>query len=176
MPNITAIGICRFKSICSVSKWEVHHTYKCADWCMTNHVQDLILSCMFLRSFSHWGRVTHIYISKLTIIDSDDGFSLGRRQAIILINTRILFILTQGTNFGEILSGIHSFSFKKMHLKMSSTKWRLFCLGLNDRMHWVLSIFQSHPCFRVCLQAASTQWWYLMYHSLYRSLNLFHVC
>ena len=36
-----------------------------------------------------------------------------------------------GTNFTEILVEIHAFSFKKMHLKMSSGKWRPFCLGLN---------------------------------------------
>ena len=36
-----------------------------------------------------------------------------------------------GTNFSEILIEIHEFSFNKMHLKMSSAKWRLFGLGLN---------------------------------------------
>ena len=30
-----------------------------------------------------------------------------------------------GTNFSEILIAIEAFSFKKMHLKMSSAKWRL---------------------------------------------------
>ena len=35
------------------------------------------------------------------------------------------------TNFSEILIEIHTFSFKEMHLKMSSAKWRLVCLGLN---------------------------------------------
>ena len=35
---------------------------------------------------THWGRVTHIYVSKLTIIDSDNGFALMRCQAIIWIN------------------------------------------------------------------------------------------
>ena len=35
---------------------------------------------------THWGRVTHIYVSKLTIIDSDNGLSPGRRQAIIWTN------------------------------------------------------------------------------------------
>ena len=33
---------------------------------------------------THWGRVTHICVSKLTIIGSDNGLSPGRRQAIIL--------------------------------------------------------------------------------------------
>ena len=53
------------------------------------------------------------------------------RQAIIWTNAGILLIRTLGTNFSEILSEIHAFSFKKMHLKMSSAKWRPFCLGLN---------------------------------------------
>ena len=72
---------------------------------------------------THWGRVTHICVSKLTIIGSDNGLAPGRRQTIIWTN--------DGTNFSEILIGIQTFSFKKMHLKMSSAKWRPFCLGLN---------------------------------------------
>ena len=32
---------------------------------------------------THWGRVTHICVSKLTIIGSYNGLSPGRRQAII---------------------------------------------------------------------------------------------
>ena len=84
---------------------------------------------------THWGRVTHICVSKLTIIGSDNGLSPGRRQAIIRINAGILLIRTLGTNFGEILSKIGAFSFKKMHLKMSSAKWRPFCLGLSVLSH-----------------------------------------
>ena len=62
------------------------------------------------------------YLSKLTIIDSDNGLSPGRRQAIIWTNAGILLIGTLGTNFSEILGEIYTFSFKKMHLKMSSVK------------------------------------------------------
>ena len=75
--------------------------------------------------------MTHICVRKLTITGSDNGLSPGRRQAIIWINVGILLIRTLGTNFSEILSEIHAFSFKKMHLKMSSAKWRPFSLGLN---------------------------------------------
>ena len=32
---------------------------------------------------THWGRVTHICVSKLPIVDSDNGLSPGWRQAII---------------------------------------------------------------------------------------------
>ena len=79
---------------------------------------------------THWGRVTHICVSKLTIIGSDSGLSPGRRQAIIWISAIILLIGFLGTNFSHILIRIQTFSFKKMQLK-SSAKWRPFCPGLN---------------------------------------------
>ena len=85
-----------------------------------------------LNELIHRGRVTHICISKLTIIGSDNGLSPGQRQAIIWTNAGILLIQTFGTNSSEILNAIHIFSFKKMHLQMSSAKWRLFRLGLNE--------------------------------------------
>ena len=75
--------------------------------------------------------MTHICVSKLTIIVPDNGLSPSRRQAIIWTNAGILLIRTSATNFSKILSEIHIVSFKKMHLKMSSAKWRPFCLGLN---------------------------------------------
>ena len=80
---------------------------------------------------THWGRVTHICVSKQTIIGSDNGLSPGRRQAIIWTNAGILLIGTLGTNFSQILFEIRIFSFKKMGLKVSSAKWRPCCLGLN---------------------------------------------
>ena len=73
----------------------------------------------------------HICVSKSTIIVPDNGLSPGRRQAIIWTNAEIWLVRTLGTNFSEILSEIHIFSFKNMHLKMSSAKWQPFYLGLN---------------------------------------------
>ena len=93
---------------------------------------------------THWGRVTHICIGKLTIIASDNGLSPGRRQAIIWTNAGILLIGPQGTNFSEMLIEIHKFSFKKIHLKMSSGKRRPSCLGLNVLTHRGLKIFHIH--------------------------------
>ena len=75
--------------------------------------------------------MTHICVGKLVIIVSGNGLSPVRRQAIIRTNAGILLIGPLGTNFSEILLEIHGFSFKKMHLKMPSRKWRPFCLGLN---------------------------------------------
>ena len=83
---------------------------------------------------THWGRVTHICFSKLSITGSDNGLLPGWCQAIIWTNTGILVIEPLGTNPSEILIKIHTFSFKKMHLKISSGKCRPFCLGLNMLM------------------------------------------
>ena len=67
----------------------------------------------------HWGRATHICVSKLTIIGS----------AIIWTNVGILLIRALGTNFNEILMETYAFSFKTMHLKMSSGKSRPQCVN-----------------------------------------------
>ena len=66
------------------------------------------------------------------IIGSDNGLLPVRCQAIIWTNAGILLIWPLGTNFNEMLIEIHAFSFKKTGLKMSSAKWRLFGLGLNE--------------------------------------------
>ena len=73
--------------------------------------------------------MTHICVSKQTIIVSDNGLSPGRCQAIIWTNAGILLIGLLGINSSEILIEIYTFS--KMHLKMSYGKWLPFCLGLN---------------------------------------------
>ena len=83
------------------------------------------------QALTHWGRVTHICVIKLTIIGSDNGLSPGRRQAIIWTNAGILLIGPLGTNFSENLIEILKLSFTKIRLKVSSAKCRPFCLGLN---------------------------------------------
>ena len=92
------------------------------DWLV---IVEFILSVSITLILTHWGRVT------LSILGSDNGLSPGRRQAIIRTNAGLLLIGTLGTNFSEIIGEIHTFSFKEMHLKMSSAKWRPFSLGLN---------------------------------------------
>ena len=57
-------------------------------------------------SLTHWGRVTHICVGKLTITASDNGLSPGRRQAIIWTNAGILLIGPLGSNFSEIVIAI----------------------------------------------------------------------
>ena len=86
---------------------------------------------MEMKFLTHWGRVTDICVSKLTIIGSDNCLSPGRCQAIIRTNAGMLLIGPCGTKFHEILIESQIFSFKKMHFKMASAKWRPFSLGLN---------------------------------------------
>ena len=87
-------------------------------WCRTlvQFVVELKVkapSCVIYEHFgyylTHWGRVTHICGSKLTIIGSDDGLSPGWRQAIIWTNGGILLIRTFRTHFSEIISEILTF-------------------------------------------------------------------
>ena len=59
----------------------------------------------------------YIYNMYITIIGSDNGFPLGRHQAIIWINAGILLIRSSGANYSEILIKIYIFLLKKMHLK-----------------------------------------------------------
>ena len=111
------------------------------------------LRATVLHHLTHWGRVTHICVSKLTIIGSDNGLSPGRRQAIIWTNTGILLIGPLGTNFSEILIEILIFSFKKMRLKVSSAKRRPFCLGLN-----VLTYTYMYMCYiQLCIPFSPEQ-------------------
>ena len=119
--------------------------------CHRNPNEEVTLSML---SLTHWGRVTHIYVGKLTIIDSDNGLSPGRCQAIIWTSAEILLIGPLGTNSSQIVVGIQNISIKKIHLKVSSAKWRPFCLGFNvliTSCHWSLVLaswpFISPPVF-----------------------------
>ena len=99
---------------------------------------------------THWGQVTHIWVNEFTIIHSDYGLLPGRPQAIIWTNAWILLIRTLGTHCSEIVIRNETFAFKKMHLKISSAKWRSFCLSLN-----VLSIIKK----LYTLNNIGSWWW-----------------
>ena len=64
------------------------------------HIWGLVAVCP--QALTHWGRMTHICVSKLTITGSDNGLSPERHQAIIWTNAEILLIGPLGTNFSEI--------------------------------------------------------------------------
>ena len=58
---------------------------------------------VFATALIHWGRMTHICVSNLTVTGLDDGLSPGRCQAIIWTNDGILLFRPSGTNFSENL-------------------------------------------------------------------------
>ena len=72
-------------------------------------------------------------------------------------NAGILLIGPLGTNFSKILIEILTFSLKKMHLKMSSAKWRSFCLGPNVLIANNLDSSHAHiPMHRGCFNGIGT--------------------
>ena len=99
--------------------------------------EDILIICICSLSWpnklflTHWGRVTHICVSKLTILGSDNGLFPGRCQAIIWTNSGIMLMGSLETNFDENLIKIQQFPFNYMHWKMSPGKWRPLRLGLN---------------------------------------------
>ena len=88
---------------------------------------DILFDCLL----THWGRVTHICVRYLTTISSDNGLSPGRRQAITCTNAEVSLIGSLWTNFSEVWIEIPTFSYKKIRFKLSSAKWRPFCVCLN---------------------------------------------
>ena len=126
-PSIThpRINIHTFLNISHIKSSNYKSALKCVSK-ISAHIRGSVLT--------HWGRITQICVSKLTIAGSDNGLSPGRRQAIIWTNAGILLIGPLAINFSEILIEIQIFSFKKMYLKLPSVKWRLLRLGLNVLM------------------------------------------
>ena len=134
MRNTTSVGVFGQFEIKSLYEHTSEHFHHKCSWLKSWNI--LIWKTQVWNSSSwqllgvdeltHWGRVTHICVVKLTIIGADNGLSPGRRQAIIWTNAGILLIGPLGTNFIEILIGIQIFSFTKMRLKVSPAKWHPF--------------------------------------------------
>ena len=107
---------------------EFHKEFK--SFCSWENVFCKMAAILSLTVSTHWGRRTHLCVSKLTNIGSDNGLSPSRRQAIIWTNAGILLTGPLETNFSEIFIKIHIISFKKMLLKVLSGEWQPFCLSL----------------------------------------------
>ena len=76
---------------------------------INDHVSTLLKYVIISFHLTHWGRVTHICIGKLSDIGSDNGLSPGSRQAITWTNVGILLIRPLRTNFSEFLIEIQTF-------------------------------------------------------------------
>ena len=81
--------------------------------------------------------MTHICVSKINIIGSDNGLSPGRRQAIIWTNAGILLIGPCGNKFLEIL--IQENAFQNVVWKMAAILSRPQCV---DGYSWLSSFYQ----------------------------------
>ena len=91
------------------NQWDETNTSKTLIAKMKRNVCILAVA-NFSASLTHWGRVPHLCVSKLTNIGSDNGLSPRRRQAIIWTNAAILLIRPLGTNVREkINSNVHIF-------------------------------------------------------------------
>ena len=78
--------------------------------------------CSSFSALTHWGWVTHMCFSKLTIIGSDNGLSPGRCQAVIWTNAGMLLIGPLGTNFSDILILLSHFHSRKC---ISNVVWKM---------------------------------------------------
>ena len=109
--------------------------------------------------------MTHIRVSKLNIISSDNGLSPGQCQAIILINAGILLTGPLGTNFSEISIWIYIFSFKKMPLKLSSGYWWPFCLSFNAIKLKTGPFTAEQGCVHLMPTAGREEWHICYFHN-----------
>ena len=102
------IWICRIRH-CVINPYTAEPGYRqnYGDHVLTTNASLLLCNelsaAIKLSDLTHWGRVTHVCLSKLTVVVSDNGLSPGRRQAIIGTNVGLLSIGPSGTNFRENL-------------------------------------------------------------------------
>ena len=100
--NLTASEITGGSTICSGANQRKHQSSES----LASNTENVFIWCY------HHALSSHL------------AYLLIRRPAIIWTNAGILLIGLMGTNFSEILIKIYTFSFKKMHWKMLSGKWR----------------------------------------------------
>ena len=66
-------------------------------------------------TLTHWRRVTHICVSRLTIIDSDNGLSPGRHQTISLTNAGILVVENKCHPNNYHIQGWHMLQYRQFN-------------------------------------------------------------
>ena len=128
-----------------VTSHHLRHCWFIVDWALGT-ISDCEIWIKIKQSLTHWGRVTHICVSKPTTIGSDNGLSPGRRQAIMWTNAGILLIGPSGTNLSEISSEIYTFlteenAFENVVWKMAAILSRPQCVNERKRvwkyrLHW----------------------------------------
>ena len=134
----------RFLAITSLQTMHMPQQHSC--YAMYKHLSDLCVKLLMTASYciTHWGWVKHIFVSKLTIVGSNNGLSPGRRQAIIWTNVGMLSIGPLGINFSEILIGIfiEENAFEIVVWKMAAILSRPQCV--NNWYSWWLTLHCIH--------------------------------
>ena len=121
---------------------------------------------------NHWGRLTHICVSKLTIIGSDNGLSPGRRQAIIWTNDGILsielhsspkvmavflFLIFENFLIGGMFSILETIKTDRSTLILQNKNW---CQMINPMctafQMWQNCILQNQVCFERLISLSKT--------------------
>ena len=87
---------------------------------------------IYQHCLTHWGRVTHICVSDLTSIGSDNGLMPGRHQVIIRTNAGILLIRPLGTNFSEFSVEILNIFIQENAFESVVCEKAAICFGLNE--------------------------------------------
>ena len=123
-------------------------------------------------ALTHWGQVTHISVSKLTIIGSDNDLAPGRRQAIIWTNAGILLIQYLGK---KLLCNLKQNSYifiqenicESVVCEMAAifslpqyiSQWGSLCRR-NGKIwsYWRLSIWQSSVSSKFSIDAQQSTW------------------
>ena len=77
-----------------------------------------------LIGLTHRPLVPYMCVIELDSIVLGNGLPPDRRQIITWTNTGWLSTGPLGTHFSDIRIKIQNFSFKKLHMKMLSSKWR----------------------------------------------------
>ena len=117
-------------SVKSESKYIDLHTIKLIWKCRLHNRGHFVSASVHS---SHLPLVPHLCVSDWVIIGKINGLSPVRCHAITWTNAGLLSIGLLGTHFNEIWIDILSFSFNKMHLKMSSAKTAIIL----SRWRWV---------------------------------------
>ena len=106
--NITLTGLCCTRwQVSSYWSREKRSLYNRV-WLHRVHIYDI--STYWSLELTHWGRVTHICASQVTVVGSDNGLSPDRRQAIIWTNAEILLIEPLRTTLSDMLIEVDTFS------------------------------------------------------------------
>ena len=114
---------------CCIFHWSANECFPYQKWLTYAHLQYTPRTFITVRALSHFALVwflsalyksspLHTHTNRRTLSDEDMRLLVYRS------------LRPQG-KFNEVWSESHIFSFKTMHLKISSAKWRPFCLIFN---------------------------------------------